>query len=658
MELLHVVALLWCAVATVQADTLSDLIDQRLDQRLARQRLDARLARQENGEAGESVIQGVLAELGLTALLPSFRKRAIVDREALELLSHDTMAQYMPEVALGDRLKILDFIAKNKRERERETTSDRPQQCEPDRRQIAAVLTDVLVSHGEQRSRQGDTAALVAGLIEENNEKLLARVAEMIAESHHKPATAAGAAVTSAQEPERRRLESSASSLLDNGGLWLEDDDSKVVIGGAGDTDLYRASAGVVGTSGGFQLGTLATTCDADATGTLRFSAEKAMLQVCAKEKWNSAGASVFDEDENEPCNDDTAGAFQWDKTDQIHSRCANGAAEWKRSIKMGADSATCSTANAGTIRFQNGAFDACDGVLWWTVLGQPTMQPTESPTVEALGTENKPADSCMAIKTWAGGLRDTPSGFYWISLLPNGPEKVKVYCEMWEKGGGWMLAAKMKDPQSGWADASSAAGQKSNFVNYSPGWGDYNSNWWTTTTGATEPTSGTVSDNNGGDFKSDIFNYYATSGGVDKVCYTNGKSLDVREKRQGIRHNIAEYGSLRQMFATMGQNEGSPSRSDSDGSEGEYWRITASGGTDDHDTGVINRYWGNWVPGRCRICSGMCQDACKYGGTIFVGAGFTWWHGGGNDVGGGPASAYGLHSSYEQGKAMWLWIK
>ena len=63
-------------------------------------------------------------------------------------------------------------------------------------------------------------------------------------------------------------------------------------------------------------------------------------------------------------------------------------------------------------------------------------------------------------------------------------------------------------------------------------------------------------------------------------------------------------------------------------------------------------------LPGKGRIVSGYCSDPCKYGGTILVGAGFKWWHSGGHDVGGGPASSYGLHSSYSQGKALFLWIK
>ena len=82
----------------------------------------------------------------------------------------------------------------------------------------------------------------------------------------------------------------------------------------------------------------------------------------------------------------------------------------------------------------------------------------------------------------------------------------------LWQ-GGGWMLAAKMKDPQSGWSDSGSAEGQTSNIRGYSE-WGDFDSSWWTQTTGATEPSTADVADTNS-DFKSQLFNYYSTGGGV-----------------------------------------------------------------------------------------------------------------------------------------------
>ena len=256
-------------------------------------------------------------------------------------------------------------------------------------------------------------------------------------------------------------------------------------------------------------------------------------------------------------------------------------------------------------------------------------------------------------IKAWKPS---SPSGYYWITLTQANIPKLKVYCEMQKAGGGWMLAAKMKDPQSGWGEASSSGGQNSNIQSYSPGWGHFDSEWWTKTTGASVITDEVVADDNAADYKSELFNYYATSGGTDKVVYTNGLFPSDANKRQGIKRDVSSYGSLREMFRDVGRNDGT--RSDSDGSVGEYWRITASGGSDDFDVGGINNHYGNWVPGQCRICSGSCSDPCKYGGTVMVGAGFNWYHSGGHNVGGGPAANYGLHGGYSQGKALFLWIK
>ena len=36
-----------------------------------------------------------------------------------------------------------------------------------------------------------------------------------------------------------------------------------------------------------------------------------------------------------------------------------------------------CDEETAGMVRFQGGAFHACDGIQWFTILGQPTPSPT-----------------------------------------------------------------------------------------------------------------------------------------------------------------------------------------------------------------------------------------------------------------------------------------
>ena len=326
---------------------------------MRQQHLEAR--QQEEANENENNIGGVLASLGLSSLLPSFRKRAINDLKALMLLDHDTMAQYMPEVEFGDRLKILDFIRTKAADEADETSTTQ----QLDRGSIAALFADLLVSHDQKRADKTETGAIVAGLLEENNARLLAEIDARIDArlADRAPAITAGGPL---EPPAKRRAQGATGgggpgAGTDSASLWLEDDDGKISIGANADTDLYRAGEGVLATSGALRVGSV-DTCDESesAAGTVRFSVEKEMLQVCAKGKWNSAGAAVFDAAEGEPCNDDTAGSFQWDKDGQIHSRCANGVAAWKYSVRVGADDADCTASNAGAIRFQDGAFDAC----------------------------------------------------------------------------------------------------------------------------------------------------------------------------------------------------------------------------------------------------------------------------------------------------------
>ena len=54
--------------------------------------------------------------------------------------------------------------------------------------------------------------------------------------------------------------------------------------------------------------------------------------------------------------------------------------------LKVGADQATCDAAKEGVLRYQDGAFQGCDGVEWFTVLGQTTASPTTSPTEATSG--------------------------------------------------------------------------------------------------------------------------------------------------------------------------------------------------------------------------------------------------------------------------------
>lgn len=52
------------------------------------------------------------------------------------------------------------------------------------------------------------------------------------------------------------------------------------------------------------------------------------------------------------------------------------------------------------------------------------------------LGTEKKPAFTCMDIKTW--GAKTARSGIYWIELPSKGPQK--VFCDLETDNGGWTL--------------------------------------------------------------------------------------------------------------------------------------------------------------------------------------------------------------------------
>ena len=167
------------------------------------------------------------------------------------------------------------------------------------------------------------------------------------------------------------------------------------------------------------------------------------------------------------------------------------------------------------------------------------------------------------------------------------------------------------------------------------------------------------------------MFRQCSAGGGLDKVIYTNGRPISASKgKRQGIRTDVASYGSLREMFRDLPLGTHSD-YGDSDDlldeESGQYFS-GATGWNGDHDTGVVNFHRSNWCFGNARILSSSCSDACIYGGTTMVGAGFHWAHVAGNDVGAYPAadtagccasfSGSVLSSEYDQGKPMFLWIK
>ena len=104
----------------------------------------------------------------------------------------------------------------------------------------------------------------------------------------------------------------------------------KVVFGVEADASLERAAAGIVATGGGFRVGQVgdAHCAAAGDSGTLRWSTDKASLQVCDgdKAKWNSAGAATLDAAENDECTADLEGALQWNAETKVLKICTSSA--------------------------------------------------------------------------------------------------------------------------------------------------------------------------------------------------------------------------------------------------------------------------------------------------------------------------------------------
>ena len=210
------------------------------------------------------------------------------------------------------------------------------------------------------------------------------------------------------QQPRRAtELPSSVSGAS----AWFKADGSKLIFGALADVSLSRVGAGHLATSGAltvggaFRVGTDAdATCDANAAGTLRWNAADAKLELCGGDaEWGGVGGAQIGED-NEPCNADKAGA----------------------------------------LRFQGGAFGACDGTEWFTLLGQPTLQPTRSPTRPPYGwSATNPGETCNEILQRGNSKGD---GAYFIDLGAAGDGTVfEAYCDMTSGGGGWTLCAQQR---------------------------------------------------------------------------------------------------------------------------------------------------------------------------------------------------------------------
>ena len=222
-------------------------------------------------------LQEALEEIGLAKYYPLFAAKGL-DMDGLLLLDHEIAAKFLPEVDFGARLKMIAYIENLKKQR---LLKDQPSE-----------------SH---TTRLEEIARVVA----ENNEQLLQRVASMVEAMIDAKLAATGVLASSPNAVRHQRVleedtAAAARSLnADASGLWLEDDESKVIFGGNADTDLARAGANVLATSGAFRVGDVDDGACAEVgdAGTLRWNVADEGLQVCSGEEggWKAAGGAVSD---------------------------------------------------------------------------------------------------------------------------------------------------------------------------------------------------------------------------------------------------------------------------------------------------------------------------------------------------------------------------
>ena len=149
----------------------------------------------------------------------------------------------------------------------------------------------------------------------------------------------------------------------------------------------------------------------------------------------------------------DAAGSFQFDSTTKVLATCDGSA--WRQSVKVGDSDAACDASTAGLVRFGNGVFDGCDGLRWFTLLGQPpsaaptlspsapTTAPTHSPSEYVLGrTSSDPAATCDDILQQAPSGSVPANGLYWIKV-PGWSAPYQLYCDFEWEGGGWTLVTR-----------------------------------------------------------------------------------------------------------------------------------------------------------------------------------------------------------------------
>ena len=261
---------------------------------------------------------------------------------------------------------------------------------------------------------------------------------------------------------------------------------------------------------------------------------------------------------------------------------------------------------------------------------------------------------SAAAIKTLTN---TTTSGLYWITI--NGTPR-QIYCDMSGfNSTGYMLMATMKDMTSGFTGSTTAATATTNINNYT-NW-NYDSNWWTSSTGEAAIVAADYNFSNNRDYKSYLWSQYQVNNSSKNAIYlVNGNSLGTTAKR------VRAGGSFSSSTLVNVFNGTTSVASDNDNNNntGDAWHFSSANNSYpsfDAPIGTnrnINVTRDNWTRCYMRIGAKTSSDAVLYGSTVSCGAGIKYVHMAGQNRGAFPSSTYTQNSNYTQGISMTLWVK